>query len=546
MTLSANPAPGSTFEGWRGPCTGTGSCTISLTTGAAVIAVFRGSGTPTGWTEGALASPSEREPLAPESSWENSFYNVSLSASGEVRAKTIYNPPSGFCEYAKSNTGGVFLERKTGSGWIPEGVLTAPAVGKEAGARWANCDGFGAVTKLSGDESTLLVSQEMSLAGSRYRCAAFVYRHGPGGWGLDGTLFPPGVGASGSATWEGCRYFGIEGAISDDGDRVAVMSDGRVDLFAREASGWSLEQHIVLPEGTGCTETVGPRKLALSGDGQMLLVGESDCETGGSGGSGRVYAYSRSGSGWMLAQTIESPEPQFQNEFGNVVAMSDDGSTAAIATGLRSTGLPNFAGAVWVFAHDAGGWHSRTRLTASTPEGGTGFDCPAIVGGGARIICGASDTVGFNSRQGSIYAFERPPGGWASSGVSPERVFATDGFPSDSLGITGPLGWRLFAVSEDGGLINAPISAANLANGLYPDDTIGYEFTAPPVYSAPTIAGFSPTSGGAGTSVTITGTNLTGASTVSFDGTAANSYNVESPTQMTASVPAGASRDRSR
>ncbi len=540
VTLSANPAPGSTFAGWQGACTGAGSCTISLTAGAAVTAVFRGSGTPTGWTEGSLASPSEREPFVPESSWENSFYNVALSANANVRAKTIYNPPSGLCEYAKSNTGGVFLERKMGSGSDPEGVLAAPAVGKEASARWANCDGFGTVTKLSGDGSTLLVSQEMSSAGSRYRCAAFVYRHGAGGWALDGTLFPPGVGASGSATWEGCRYFGIEGAISDDGDRVAVMSDGRVDLFAREASGWLLEQHIVLPEGTGCTETIGPRKLALSGDGEMLLVGESDCETGGSPGSGRVYAYSRSGSGWMLAQTIESPEPQFQNEFGNVLAISDDGSTAAIATGLRSTGLPNFAGAVWVFEHDAAGWHSRARLTASTPEGGTGFDCPVIVGGGARIICGASDTVGFNSRQGSIYAFERPPGGWASSGVSPERVFATDGFPSDSLGITGPLGWRLFAASQDGGLIDAPISAANLANGLYPDDTIGYEFTAPPVYSAPTIAGFSPTSGGAGASVTITGTNLTGASAVSFDGTAANSYNVESPTQMTATVPAGA------
>jgi len=53
---------------------------------------------------------------------------------------------------------------------------------------------------------------------------------------------------------------------------------------------------------------------------------------------------------------------------------------------------------------------------------------------------------------------------------------------------------------------------------------------------APTISGFSPTSGGIGTSVTITGTNFTGASSVSFNNQAA-SFTVNSSTQITATVP---------
>jgi IPT/TIG domain len=61
--------------------------------------------------------------------------------------------------------------------------------------------------------------------------------------------------------------------------------------------------------------------------------------------------------------------------------------------------------------------------------------------------------------------------------------------------------------------------------------------TPPP---APTISGFSPPSGPVGTSVTITGTDLTGASAVTFHGTSATTFSVDSATQVTATVPPGA------
>lgn len=56
----------------------------------------------------------------------------------------------------------------------------------------------------------------------------------------------------------------------------------------------------------------------------------------------------------------------------------------------------------------------------------------------------------------------------------------------------------------------------------------------------PTIMNFSPGTGTAGDGVVITGTNLTGASGVYFTGTAATSFTVDSDTQITATVPAGA------
>jgi len=57
---------------------------------------------------------------------------------------------------------------------------------------------------------------------------------------------------------------------------------------------------------------------------------------------------------------------------------------------------------------------------------------------------------------------------------------------------------------------------------------------------APTISNFSPLIGDVGTTVIITGTNFTGATEVSFGGVAATSFSEDSPTQITATVPAGA------
>lgn len=60
-----------------------------------------------------------------------------------------------------------------------------------------------------------------------------------------------------------------------------------------------------------------------------------------------------------------------------------------------------------------------------------------------------------------------------------------------------------------------------------------------PTSTAPTISSFSPTSGLVGTSISLSGTNFTGATAVRFNGTSAT-FSVGSATQITAMVPTGA------
>jgi hypothetical protein len=68
--------------------------------------------------------------------------------------------------------------------------------------------------------------------------------------------------------------------------------------------------------------------------------------------------------------------------------------------------------------------------------------------------------------------------------------------------------------------------------------TTSFTVTVPP--AAPTLTSFTPTAGPVGTTVTLTGTHFSGATAVTFNGPVAASFSVVSATQITATVPAGA------
>jgi hypothetical protein len=499
---------------------------------ASVVARFQTSSLPTGWAEEPLLPPAGAGSLVQgDPEWR--FFRLAEAASGAERAITVSNTDGACSSNAPSGKGAIFLQRQTASGWAPDGTLSAPAVGSGNWSYWASCFDFGAEITLSADGSTLLTSEIMDQVGTNdFRCAAFVYERGATGWSLVQTLFPPGIGPSGSTTWDGCDYFGINSTLSADGKRAVVLSSGRADVFVRGSSGWSLEQHLVLPAGDNCYYTIGPPRLAISSDGSRLLVGAPDCAISGQPFAGRVYDYERSGSTWSLAQTLDAPETAFETDFGGSLALSNDGKTAAIGA-ITSADLPDFAGAVWIYEHDSGGWEQRVRLSTPSPDPYGLFACPYVSRDGSQLVCTAFDTVGFDPAQGSVYAFQRPGASWTSA-PTPARFYAGDGHTGDNLGAGHEwITWftpNSVATPASGGDITTTIAAQNV--GFYSDGRIGYEFT-----TAPVIRSFSPSHALAGTKVTIRGANFAGATGVEFSGVDATSFTVDSPTEITATVP---------
>jgi len=83
------------------------------------------------------------------------------------------------------------------------------------------------------------------------------------------------------------------------------------------------------------------------------------------------------------------------------------------------------------------------------------------------------------------------------------------------------------------GAASGPITVTT-ANG-HSSSSTDYQVSPPP-----TVASFTPAKGKVGRTVVITGTEFTGASAIRFGGTPAASFTVDSATQITAKVPAGA------
>ncbi len=166
-----------------------------------------------------------------------------------------------------------------------------------------------------------------------------------------------------------------------------------------------------------------------------------------------------------------------------------------------------------------------------------------LVGPHGQSLVVVADAGAGTSPSSSIYTFDDgassqlPATGNLSGGTyKPSNLGSFDGTPPAP---GGPYGstlsvfngtdangtWSLYVFSDASG------GAQTFSQGWSLDVTAA---------SAPSITSFAPASGKVGDTVVVTGTNLTGATVVRFGGTAAPTFTVDSATQITATVPAGA------
>jgi RHS repeat-associated protein len=215
-------------------------------------------------------------------------------------------------------------------------------------------------------------------------------------------------------------------------------------------------------------------------------------------GSARVATFSYSGTLPKLTSVVEN---------GNSRAVTYDaaGNESAVAAAAYSYSARNFLTSGDGFSYTYNGTGLRTVTSGSVvlPPSITGFTPSGGPVGTVVTITGTSfngaTSVKFNGTAAVSYTVD-----------SDSQVTATvpSGATTGTISLTTPAGSTTSASS----------------------------FTVGP---APSITSFTPTSGAVGTSVTINGSNFTGATSVKFNGTSA-SFTVNTSIKVTATVPSGA------
>ncbi len=159
-------------------------------------------------------------------------------------------------------------------------------------------------------------------------------------------------------------------------------------------------------------------------------------------------------------------------------------------------------------------------------ESSTSVGCIGSCGGGAPTVTGVSPTSGSTDGGTSVTITGTNFTGVSAVDFGSDAATAYTVNSSTSITATTP--------AEAAGTVDTTVTTGSGTSATSGAD----EFTF--VTPAPAVTSVSPTSGSTdgGTVVTITGTDLTGASVVDFGSDAATAYTVNSPTSITATTPA--------
>ena len=228
------------------------------------------------------------------------------------------------------------------------------------------------------------------------------------------------------------------------------------------------------------------------------------------------------------APTITSVAPsQGPTTGGTSVTITGTGFTGASAVTFGGTNATTFSVV------------SATQITATTPAGPAGAVNVAVTNttgtanyaGGFTYVPPAPTVTGISPTQG-------PAAGGTTVTITGTNFTGAGGvsfggIPAGSYSVVSAT--QATATSPAGtGTVDVTVTTPGGTSATSSADKFTY-------VPAPTVSGLSPTQGPAAgnTTVTITGTGFTGASAVSFGGTAALSYSVVSATEITAKSPVG-------
>ena len=257
---------------------------------------------------------------------------------------------------------------------------------------------------LSADGNTAIVGGYMD---NSYQGAAWIYVRSGSAWTQQGSKLV-GTGAVGAAQQ------GISVALSADGNTALVggnmdnTNQGAVWVFTRSGTTWSQQGAKLVGTGVVVGNVHQGWSLALSADGNTVMVGGSDDNSG----VGAAWVYIRTGTAWTQqgSKLVGTGNTGVANQ-GYSVALSGDGNTAMVGGSADNTNQ----GAAWVYTRSGSDWAQQgSKLVGSGASGNAlqGRSVALSADGNTAMVGGYYD----NSVQGAAWVYARSGTAWAQQG----------------------------------------------------------------------------------------------------------------------------------
>jgi hypothetical protein len=269
-------------------------------------------------------------------------------------------------------------------------------------------------------------------------------------------------------------YFGTSVAISSDGSTAVVGAEientspntdqGAAYIFTRVSGTWT-EQQKLLASDAASSDYFGT-SVAISSDGNIILVGARAEDTSPATDQGAAYVFTRSGATWTQQTKLLASDRVTNDRFGYSVALSADGLTAIVGALFETTAPNSENGAAYVFTNTSGTWTQQAKLLASDRGDFDGFGWAVSLSsnGDIAIIGSIYETTSPNTINGAAYIFTRSGSTWTQQ----QKLLASDASSDDNFGFS-------VDISEDG--YTALIGAYNESTSPNTGNGAAYVFT---------------------------------------------------------------------
>jgi hypothetical protein len=234
--------------------------------------------------------------------------------------------------------------------------------------------------------------------------------------------------------------FGWSAAVSADGNTVVAGAYGDDDngnisgsayIYRWNGSSWAQTK---LTASDGAASDQFGVSVAVSADGNTIVVGSGGDDVGANANQGSAYVYRWNGSAWGFQTKLTAFDGAANDGFGWSVAVSADGNTLAIGAHYDDVGANADQGSAYVYRWNGSAWSYQAKLTASDGAANDIFGYSAAISAdGNTIVVGAyTDDVGANTDQGSAYVFRWNGSIWTQQ----SHLFASDGAAGDEYGVS--------------------------------------------------------------------------------------------------------------